>query len=146
MGRCQAAAVGVMTIAAYVSVICSEVTAFLYCTSSRNSPLLLHRATAKRRRHGSLKGLHSCWALRRASPCSPTAAVVQQCPSSSNRLHVTNNDGAPLARLSATGDGGGGEESNALLLRMDFEHAEVQELREWIRRYAPIRQQQYSMQ
>lgn len=29
---------------------------------------------------------------------------------------------------------GGGEESNALLLRMDFEHAEVEELREWIRR------------
>ena len=29
-------------------------------------------------------------------------------------------------------DGGG--EGNALLLRMDFEHGEVQELREWIRR------------
>lgn len=28
----------------------------------------------------------------------------------------------------------GAGESNALLLRMDFEHAEVEELREWIRK------------
>lgn len=128
MGLCQTAVVGAMTIAAYVSVLRFEATAFLYGGSRTNSPFLLHcRCAAISKRRHRLKGLHSCWARRRAPPCLPPAAVVQHCPSSSNWL-------PSLVRLSAAGDGGGGEESNALLLRMDFERAKVQELREWIRR------------
>ena len=44
---------------------------------------------------------------------------------------------ALLARWGAASSdtGGGGEESNALLLRMDFEDADVEGLRNWIRRY-----------
>ncbi|CAM9291821.1 unnamed protein product [Ectocarpus sp. 12 AP-2014] len=41
-------------------------------------------------------------------------------------------------RMTSSGAGigdGGVEESNVLLLRMDFEDADVEELRQWIRRY-----------
>lgn len=131
MGRCRTSAlVAAVTITtAYVSVLRFEAQGFLYGS----------RTTPTRRRRQSLEGLgfgHRCfWAPRRAPPCIPTAVVVRHCPSSSNSLHVKHKDGAPTVRLSAAGGGvGGGEESNALLLRMDFEHAEVQELREWIRR------------
>lgn len=36
------------------------------------------------------------------------------------------------------GGGDGRGEGHALLLRMDFEHADVEELREWIRRYVGL--------
>ena len=40
----------------------------------------------------------------------------------------------------SAGSGGGGEESNALLLRMDFEGADVEGLRTWIRRCEDVKE------
>ncbi|CAN0355616.1 unnamed protein product [Pylaiella littoralis] len=138
MCRCQPATAGVAIVIACFSLLRYETSAFI----SAHSPLLPRgatRATPVTWGQGSnLRGFgHSCClAPRKSLLCvRATAIVYQHCQSSSYAFHVKNKDRAPLVILSAAGDDGGGAESNALLLRMDFEHAEVQELREWIRRY-----------
>lgn len=69
----------------------------------------------------------------------------RQCVAGGLRTSRQRRKKSPLVRLAEGGESahegvlggaarGGGEESNALLLRVDFEDAEVEELRQWIQR------------
>lgn len=69
----------------------------------------------------------------------------RQCVAGVLRTSRQRRKKSPLVRLAEGGESaqervlggaarGGGEESNALLLRVDFEDAEIEELRQWIRR------------
>ena len=76
----------------------------------------------RRRSRGSSSGDGFKWAPRTSGSASTT-------PGGKCHERSVLRQGGLLMSLD-----GGGDESNALLLRMDFELAEVEELREWIRR------------
>lgn len=124
MSRLSATAAAALAI---VTLCCMPSTAFFFgCHMRASRPQLTFNDVAlgilSRRSGSPSSGDGFSWARRESAWRS----------TSSSRPKRTRTSQTGGLLMSFEDEGG---ESNALLLRMDFEHAEVEELREWIRRW-----------
>lgn len=121
-----AAAAAALAIATLGCGLFTSATAFSHMhTVDRVLGILSRRTDTSRSSRSPNSGDGFSWARRKS------AWTTASTSSSKFPERIPNQQQSGELRMSL--DDGGGE-GNALLLRMDFEHAEVEGLREWIRR------------